>query len=163
MKPGNRVEEKTLTTETQRHETLEAVSRGRPDGKGAMVELGTRRATERARSGNSPPTATPTVDPSDRCSTKITLTTGKTRAPRPRHLGVGSRGREATMTTLESRHREGSEQPENGMGMARSRATPRRRIAEVMSHSGWGQGDPPFPTISHARRSRRMTRCKLNE
>jgi hypothetical protein len=126
--------------------------------RGAMVELGTRRATERARSGNSPPTVTPSLDLSDRCGNKITLTPGKTRMPRPRHLGVGSRGREARMTTLESRHREGHERPENGMGMARSKQTPRRSIAEVMSHSGWGQGDPPFPTISNARRSRRMTR-----
>lgn len=125
--------------------------------RGAMVELGTRRATERARSGNSPPTVTP-VDSSDRCGNRITWTTGKTRTPRPRYLGVGSRGREARMTTLESRHREGRERPENGMGMARSKQTPRRSIAEVMSHSGWGQGDRPFPTISNARRSRRLTR-----
>jgi hypothetical protein len=158
MKPGNRVEDKTLTTEAQRRESLETVTTGRFDGQEAMVELGPRRATERARSGNSPPTVTPTFDPSDRCGNKITLTTGKTRTPRSRHLGVGSRGREARMTTLESRHREGNEQPENGMGMARSSATPRRSIAEVRSHSGWGQGDPPFPTISNARRSRRMTR-----
>ena len=158
MKPGNSVEEKTLTTETQRYESLAAVSRARPDGKWTMVELGPRRATERARSGNSPPTVTPSLGPSDRDGTKITLTTGKTRTPRPRYLGVGSRGREARMTTLESRHSEGSEQPENGMGMARSKRTPRRRLAEVMSHSGWGQGDPPFPTISNARGSRRMTR-----
>ena len=126
--------------------------------RGAMVELGTRRATERARSGNSPPTVTPSLDLSDRCGNKMTRTPGKTRMPRPRPLGVGSRGREARMTTLESRHREGHEQPENGMGMARSKQTPRRSIAEVMSHSGWGQGDPPFPTISNARRSRRLTR-----
>jgi hypothetical protein len=158
VKPGNRVEEKTLTTETQRGESLKAVSRARTDGKGTMVELGPRRATERARSGNSPPTVTPTLDPSDRCGHKITLTTGKTRTPRSRHLGVGSRGREARMTTLESRHREGNEQPENAMGMARSKQTPRRSLAEVRSHSGWGQGDPPFPAISNARRSRRMTR-----
>jgi hypothetical protein len=56
MKPGNRVEEKTLTTEAQRRESLEAASRGGTDGEGTMVELGTRRATERARSGNSPST-----------------------------------------------------------------------------------------------------------
>ena len=67
------------------------------------------------------------------------------------------------MTTLESRYSEGSEKPANGMGMARSDATPRRSIAEVMSHSGLGQGDPPFPTISNGGKSRRMTRCKLNE
>jgi hypothetical protein len=158
VKPGNSVEEKTLTTETQRCESLEAVPRARPDGKWTMVELGTRRATERARSGNSPPTVTVTLESSDRYGNKSTLMTGKTRTPSARHLGVGSRGREARMTTLESRHREGNEQPENGMGMARSSATPRRSIAEVRSHSGWGQGDPPFPTISNARRSRRMTR-----
>jgi hypothetical protein len=163
MKPGNRVEEKTLTTETQRCESLEAISRARPDGKWTRVELGTRRATERARSGNSPPTVTLTLDLSDRYGNKSTLMTGKTRTPRSRHLGVGSRGREARMTTLESRHSEGTEQPENGMGMARSTQTPRRSIAEVRSHSGWGQDDPPFPTISNARRSRRMTRCKLSE
>jgi hypothetical protein len=66
VKPGNRVEEKTLTTETQRGESLEAVPRARPDGKWTMVELGTRRATERARSGNSPPTVTVTLESSDR-------------------------------------------------------------------------------------------------
>lgn len=158
MKPGNRVEDKTLTTESQRRESLEAVQRSRLDGRSAMVELGPRRATERARSGNSPPTVTPAFGSSDRSGDKSTLTTGKTRMPRCRHRGVGSRGREARMTTLESRHSEGSEQPENGMGMARSTATPRRRFAEVMSHSGWGQGDRPFPTISNARGSRRMTR-----
>ncbi len=158
MKPGNRVEDKTLTTEPQRGESLEAVTTGRPGGQWAMVKLGTRRATERARSGNSPPTVTPTCGPSDRYGNKITLTTGKTRMPGSRHPGVGSRGREARMTTLKSRHSEGSEQPENAMGMARSSATPRRRLAEVMSHSGWGQGDPPFPTISNARPSRRMKR-----
>jgi hypothetical protein len=158
VKPGNSVEEKTLTTGTQRGESLEAVSRARTEGKGTMVELGPRRATERARSGNSPPTVTPILESSDRCGHKTTLTTGKTRTLRSRHLGVGSRGREARMTTLESRHREGNEQPENGMGMARSSATPRRSIAEVRSHSGWGQGDPPFPAISNARGSRRMTR-----
>lgn len=157
MKPGNRVEGKTLTTETQRRQSLEAVKTGRRDGQEAMVELGTRRATERARSGNSLPTVTP-VESSDRYGNKTTWTTGKTRTPRPRHLRVESRGREARMTTLESRHREGREQPENGMGMARSKQTPRRSIAEVMSHSGWGQGDRPFPTISNARPSRRMTR-----
>ena len=108
-----------------------------------MVELGTRRATERARSGNSPPTVTLILDSSDRYGNKMTRTTGKTRTPRPRHLGVGSRGREARMTTLESRHREGNEQPENGMGMARSKQTPRRSIAEVISHSGWGQATYP--------------------
>jgi hypothetical protein len=158
VKPGNSVEEKTLTTEAQRCESLAAISRARPDGKWAMVELGPRRATERARSGNSPPTVTLILESSDRYGNKSTLMTGKTRTPRSRHLGVGSRGREARMTTLESRYREGSEQPENGMGMARSSATPRRSLAEVRSHSGWGQGDPPFPTISNARRSRRMTR-----
>jgi hypothetical protein len=163
MKPGNRVEEKTLTTEPQRRESLDAVKTGDPDGEEAMVELGPRGATERAPVGNSPPTVTLSLDLSDRCGNKIPLTTGKTRTPRPRHRGVGSRGREARMTTLESRHREGSEQPENGMGMARSTQTPRRSIAEVRSHSGWGQGDPPFPTISNARPSRRMTRCKLTE
>src|SRR5687768_12846765 len=84
--------------------------------RGAMVELGTPRATERARSGNSPPTVTPTVDPSDRCGNKSPLTTGKTRTPRCRYLGAGSRGREARMTTLESRHSEGSEQPETEWG-----------------------------------------------
>ena len=158
MKPGNSVEEKTLTTEAQRCESLAAISRARPDGKWTMVELGPRRATERARSGNSPPTVTLILESSDRDGNKSTLMTGKTRTPRSRQLGVGSRGREARMTTLESRYREGSEQPENGMGMARSSATPRRSLAEVRSHSGWGQGDPPFPTISNARRSRRMTR-----
>jgi len=158
VKPGNSVEEKTLTTETQRGESLEAVSRARTEGQWAMVELGPRRATERAPVGNSPPTVTLSLESSDRCGNKITLMTGKTRTPRSRHLGVGSRGREARRTTLESRHREGNEQPENGMGMARSTQTPRRSIAEVKSYSGWGQGDPPFPTISNARRSRRMTR-----
>jgi len=158
MKPGNRVEEKTLTIETQRRETLAAVSGARTDRKWTMVELGPRGATERAPVGNSPPTVARSVGPTDRCGHKMALTPGKTRTPRPRHLGVGSRGREARMTTLESRHREGNEQPENGTGMARSTQTPRRRIAEVMSYSGWGQGDPPFPTISNGRRSRRMTR-----
>ena len=136
MKPGNRVEDKTLTTEPQRRESLEAVQKGRPDGGWATVELGPRYATERAWIGNSPPTVAPTLDPSDQDGNKITLTTGKTRTPRCRHQGVGSRGREVRMTTLESRHSEGSEQPENGMGLARSSATPRRSIAEVTSQSG---------------------------
>jgi len=158
VKPGNRVEEKTLTTEPQRRESLEAVQRR---GVRWSVGHGGTRNPPRNRKGAERKLSTyrhPTVDPSDRCGNKMTLTTGKTRTSRPRYLGVGSRGREARMTTLESRYREGSEQPENGMGMARSKRTPRRRLAEVMSHSGWGQDDPPFPTISNARGSRRMTR-----
>ena len=158
MKPGNRVEDKTLTTEPQRRESLAAVAVGRPDGQWTMVELGPRRATERARIGNSPPTVIFAVDSFDCCGNRITLTTGKTRMPWCRHQGMGSRGREVRMTTLESRYREGDEQPENGMGIARSSTTPRRRLAEVTSYSGWGQVDRPFPTISNARRSRRMTR-----
>jgi hypothetical protein len=163
MKPGNRVEEKTLTIEPQRRETLEAVSRARTDSKWTMVALGPRGATERAPVGNSPPTVARSVGPTDRCGNKMELMPGKTRTPRPRHLGVGSRGREARMPTLESRHSEGTAQPANGMGMARSTQTPRRSIAEVRSYSGWGQGDPPFPTIAHARRLRRMTKGKVSE
>jgi hypothetical protein len=158
VKPGNSVEEKTLTTEPQRRESLAAASRGGPDGEGTMVELGPRRANRKGAERKLSTYRTPTLRPSDRCGNKRPLMTGKTRTSRPRRLGVGSRGREARMTTLESRYREGNEPPENGMGMARSSATPRRSLAEVRSHSGWGQGDPPFPTIFNARLSRRMMR-----
>ncbi len=64
-----------------------------------MVELGTRGTTERVPVGNSPPTVTPAVgDPNLMSANGTTLTTGKTRTPRRRHLGVGSRGREARVT-----------------------------------------------------------------
>lgn len=151
MKPGNSVEDKTLTTETPCRESLWSLQgreQRQADHGGTRNPWHNRKGARRKLS-----TYRSRVVGAASCSfQRILLMTRNARTPGCRHPGVGSRGREVRMTTLESRHREGPKKPENGMGMARSNATPRRRRAEVSSHSGLGA----FPAISNAGVSRRM-------
>ncbi len=130
-----------------------------------MVELGTRGTTERVPGGNSPPTVVPAVgDPNLMRANGATLTPGKTRTPRGRHPGVGSRGREARTTTDvgESTQRMASE--------ARKRHGDSEFTSDTEAENCRGHELSRLrPTASHSRQSLTIDRhggrktCKLNE
>ena len=135
MKPGNSVEDKTLTTESPSTDG---------EGNGAMVTL---KGHEAGNSGYSQEVT---------YRHRALSAPGQARTSRWRQRDVGSRGRKARVTAWESRDSEGPKKPEKpSWGRVRSWKTPKRVFPRRLEPFRLRPQGQAFPAISDDRPSRR--------